>query len=381
MKFLRLFFLFFLLSWLLGACSSGKRALEHGDYYEAVILSVKRLRQKPDHEKSIETLKESYPLAVNFLEGQANNTIAANAPYKWKNVIQSYNQIDQMYEEIRQCPACLKVIPNPKNYYAELGPLKEKAADESYTAGIDALMRGTRNDAKQAYFNFADVQSYVPGYKDVVEYLDKAKDVATLKVILEQVQVPGRYSLSAGFFQENVESFLHSTYTEKTFIRFYTPQEASSVNLTNADQIMRIMFEDFSVGNTNTTQRVDNLKRDSVRVGEAKVNGKVIPVYNTVTAKLNSFRKEVISTGVLSMVILDAKNSGILKSQKFQGNYVWANNWAVFNGDERALTTDQLNMCKQRELMPPAPQDLFVQFTRPIYDQLTYNVRTFYQNY
>jgi hypothetical protein len=81
------------------------------------------------------------------------------------------------------------------------------------------------------------------------------------------------------------------------------------------------------------------------------------------------------------MVILDAKNSGILKSQKFQGNYVWANNWAVFNGDERALTTDQLNMCKQRELMPPAPQDLFVQFTRPIYDQLTYNVRTFYQNY
>jgi len=381
MKFLRLSVVFFLLSYLLGACSSGKRALEHGDYYEAVILSVKRLRQKPDHEKSIETLKESYPLAVSYLEGQVNNTISANAPFKWKNVIQYYNQIDQLYEEIRQCPACLRVIPNPKNYYTELGPLKEKAADESYTAGIDALMKGSRNDAKQAYFNFADVQSYVPGYKDVVEYLDKAKDVATLKVILEQVQVPGRYSLSAGFFQENVESFLHSTYTERTFIRFYTPQEANSQGLTNADQIMRIMFDDFSVGNTNTTQRIDNLKRDSVRVGEAKVNGKAVPVYNTVTAKLNSFHKEVISTGILSMVIIDAKNNGVLKSQKFQGNYVWTNNWAVFNGDERALTTDQLNMCKQRELMPPAPQDLFVQFTRPIYDQLTYNVRTFYQNY
>lgn len=363
------------------ACTSGKKAFEHGDYFEAVMLSVKRLRQKPDHEKSIETLKESYPLAVSYLEGQANNTLAANAPFKWKNMIQTYNQIDQMYEEIRQCPACLKVIPDPKNYYSELGPLKEKAADESYNAGIDALMKGTRNDAKQAYFNFADAQSYVSGYKDVVEYLGKAKDVATLKVILEQIQVPGRYNLSAGFFQDNVEGYLHSNYTEKTFIRFYTPQEANSTGLTNADQILRIQFDDFSVGNTNTTQRIDNLKRDSVVVGETKINGKSVSVYNTVTAKLNSFHKEVISTGILSMVIVDAKNNGVLANRKFQGNYVWTNNWANFNGDERALTSDQLAICKQRELLPPAPQDLFLQFTRPIYDQLIPSVRDFYRNY
>jgi len=373
--------LFFALSGLMIACTSGKKAFEHGDYFDAVLLSVKRLRQKPDHEKSIQTLKESYPLAVSYLEGQANNTIAANAPFKWKNVMQSYNQINQMYEEIQQCPACLKVIPSPKNYYTELGPLKEKAADESYNAGIDALMKGTRNDAKQAYFNFTDAQSYVPGYKDVVEYLGKAKDVATLKVILEQIKVPGRYKLSADFFQNNVESYLHSNYPEQTFIRFYTPQEASSTGLTNADQILRIQFDDFSVGNTNTTQRVDNLKRDSVVVGEAKVNGKTIPVYNTVTARLTSFHKEVISAGILSMIIVDAKNNGVLKDSKFQGNFVWTNNWANFNGDERALSGDQLAMCKQREVLPPAPQDLFLQFTKPIYNQLTSAVNTFYRNY
>ena len=32
-----------------------------------------------------------------------------------------------------------QAVPNPKNYYAEIGPLKEKAAEESYNAGIDAL--------------------------------------------------------------------------------------------------------------------------------------------------------------------------------------------------------------------------------------------------
>src|SRR4051794_10940921 len=63
------------------ACSSGKKAYEHGDYYDAVLQSIKRLRQKPDHQKSAETLKNSYPLAVEYLEGQANNEIAANSPF------------------------------------------------------------------------------------------------------------------------------------------------------------------------------------------------------------------------------------------------------------------------------------------------------------
>ena len=157
------------------ACSSGKKAYERGDYYDAVIKSVNRLRKDADHSKSAETLANAYPLALEFYETQAQNEIASNSPYKWKNAINSYTMVNQMYEQIRQCPGCMKVIKNPKNYYAELGPLKEKAAEESYNAGINELMKGTRNDAKKAYFNFVDVQHFSPNYKDVVEYLDKSK--------------------------------------------------------------------------------------------------------------------------------------------------------------------------------------------------------------
>jgi hypothetical protein len=363
------------------SCSSGKKAYEHGNYFDAVILSVKRLRQKPDHDKSRETLKNSYPLAVEYLEGQANNEIASNSQSKWKNVIQFYSRINQMYEEIRQCPACLTIIKMPKNYYADMGLLKEKAADESYNAGINALMKGNRNDAKEAYYNFQDAQGYVPGFKDVVEYLKKAKDVATLKVVVEQIPVPLRYSLSGDFFQDKVEEFLHNNYTERSFIRFYTAREAGAVGLDNPDQILRIQFDDFSVGNIALKEKEETLTRDSVVVGEAKVNGKNIPVYNTVKAKLTTYRKEVISMGLLSMVAVDAKSNSILTHRKFEGNYVWANTWAKFNGDERALTKEQLNWCKQREQIPPPAQDLFLQFTKPIYDQLTGAVRGFYQNY
>ncbi len=363
------------------ACSSGKKAYERGDYYGAVMQAVSRLRQNPDHSKSSEALKNSYPLALEWLQTDANNQVASNSPSKWRNAIASYDKINQMYESIRQSPGALKVIRDPKNFYAEIGPLKEKAADESYNAGIDALMKGTRDEAKRAYYNFSDAQAFVPGFKDVVEYLDKAKFEATLKIVVEQVAVPTRYSLSGGFFQDKVEEYLHQNYPDKGFIKFYTPEEAKNVNLPKADQILRIQFDDFSVGNTTINEKEETVKKDSVKVGEAKVDGKTIPVYNTVSAKLTTVRKEVVSRGLLSMIVIDANTNGVLTHKKFSGEYSWVSSWARFNGDDRALSDQQLALCKKKEQQPPVAQDLFLEFTRPIYNQLIPALQGFYRNY
>jgi len=373
--------LVFTLIIVISSCSSGKKAYERGDYYSAVMKSITRLRQNPDHSKSAATLQEAYPLAVEYFESQANNAIASNSAFKWKNAIESYNSINQLYEQIRQCPGCLRVVSNPKNYYAEIGPLKEKAAEESYNAGITALMKGTRNDAKQAYYNFADAQLFVPGYKDVIDYLDKAKWEATLKVIVEQIPVPARYNLSGGFFQDKVEEFLHTNYNEMSFVKFYTPTEAQSEQLEQPDQVLRIQFDDFSVGNTTIKEKEETLSKDSVKVGEVKMEGKMVPVYNTVKAKLTVTRKEVLSNGLLSMIVVDARTNGVLTHRKFPGEYLWVNSWARFNGDERALSDQQLALCKHREVQPPGAQDLFFEFTKPIFNQLIPSLRGFYQNY
>jgi hypothetical protein len=365
---------------LLFACSSGKKAYERGDYYEAVMKSIQRLRQKPDHEKSQESLKSAYPLAVEEFESQATNAMASNAPFKFKNALNAYGQINQLYEQLRQCPGCLKVV-SPKNYYSEIAPLKEKAAEESYNAGINSLMKGTRNDAKQAYYNFADAQSYVTGYKDVIEYLEKAKSEATLRVVVEQIPVPARYNLTGEFFQNKVEEFLHNNYPEKSFIKFYTDDEAKTVKLEKVDHILKIQFDDFSVGNTNMKEKEETVTKDSVKVGETKVEGKTVPVYNTVKAKLTTYRKEVISSGLLSMVVVDGKTSGVLTHQKFPGTFTWVSTWAQYNGDERALTKQQILLSNQHELQPPQPQDLFLELTKPIYDQLIPAVKNFYASY
>jgi hypothetical protein len=372
---------FLLLVLILASCSSGKKAYQRGDYYEAVMQAIGRLRQNPDHSKSKETLRNSYPMAVEWLETDAQNQMASNSNNKWQNALVAYDRINSLYEAIRQAPGALKVIPNPKNYYAEIGPIKEKAAEELYESGINALMKGTREDAKRAYLNFRDVNVYVPGYKDVVEYLEKSKFEATTFVILEQVAVPTRYNLSGGFFQDKVEEYINRNYTDRGFVQFYTPQAAQTIKLARVDQIMRLQFDDFSVGNTLINEKEETVKKDSVKVGEAKVDGKTVPVYNTVTAKLITVRKEVVSEGLLSMIVVDAQTGGVLAHRKFPGRYVWFTTWGRFNGDERALTQQQLDMCKRREIQPPDPQALFLAFAGPIYDQLVPSIRSFYQNY
>ncbi len=366
---------------ILSACASGKKAYERGQYYESVMLAVQRLRQNPDHKKSAEALRNSYPLALDYLLTDVNNQIASNSPNKWRNAIGAYDKINQMYESIRQAPGALKVIKEPKNFYTEIGPLKEKAAEESYVAGINALMKGNRDEAKRAYYNFVDANSFSPGYKDVVEYLDKSKDEATLKVIVEQVAVPARYSLSGDFFQDKVEAFLRQNYPDRGFIKFYTPNEAQNIQLPRVDQYLRIQFDDFSVGNTTVKENTETVKKDSVKVGEVKVDGKTIPAYNTVTAKLTTVRKEVVSRGLLSMIVLDAKSNGVLTHKKFSGEYTWVNSWGKFNGDERALTDQQVALCKRKEIQPPDAQTLFLEFASPIYSQLTNGLQSFYRSY
>ena len=118
--------------------------------------------------------------------------------------------------------------------------------------------------------------------------------------------------------------------------------------------------------------------KDSVLVGTTTINDKKQDVYGTVKAKFTNYKREVISQGILSVQIMDANNNRVLEHNSFPGKYVWVNEWASFNGDERALNDDQKKKVNSVSLMPPPHQDLFIQFTKPIFDQTVSFVNRFY---
>jgi hypothetical protein len=379
-KFSLLYFLVFVIIFF--GCSSGKQALERGDYYESVMKSITRLRKNANHKKSVESLRASYPLALEWLEDEAENRLTINANFKWKKALASYQKINNMYEQIRKSPGAKRVIPNPKDYYDKMTELKQKAAKESYDAGITLMLNDNRVDAKKAYSLFKEANNFVSGYEEVNDMLAEAKFNATLKVIIEQIPVPTRYSLSANFFQDKVEEYLRSGKGSGQFVRFYTPQEADNEQFANADQIIKIQFDDFVVGQEFTKSNTETIEKDSVNVGSVKLeDGSKKPVYGEVKAKITIHNKTVKSEGRVSMQVFDANSDAILKHEKFNGTYLWKSQWGSYNGDSRALSKEQLKICERKEGRPPSNQDMFVNFTRPIYNQLTSKIRNYYKNF
>lgn len=352
------------------ACTSGKSALKQGDYYDAVLQAVNRLRHNPDHKKSREVLSLSYQMAINFLESDAQNQIASNANFKWKNAVQNYDRINNLYEQIRTSPGAMKVIPNPTNKYKELVDVKAKAAEETYEAGIQAMLKNTREDAKRAYYLFTEANGYSPGYREAIEMMEQSKFNATLKVVIQPAD--------ENYYSWNFESIVFGANSNE-FVKFYTPLQAQDQNLAKVDQYLKVVVNGYSEGRPIINKRVENYK-DSVKSGEKTVNGIKVPVYQKVSAQMTVYEKEIYSKGSISLVIVDATSQANLKNSDIISERKWSDRWASCSGDQRALSEANRKLCGAREptmtrnyLMPQTKSDLD--------NKLTNTISQFYRAY
>ena len=271
-------------------CSSGKSTFERGNYYEAVITSVNRLRKNNDHKKSVETLRQAYPMAVAFYEDRAKTSLASAERFKWSEVVKSYTYINTMYDEIKRCPGALAVVPNPVNYFSKLQEARQNAAEEHYAAGILALQGSTRENAKQAYHYFKTTNEYVTGYKEVNDYMAAALAAATVKIVVEPIPVHSKsVGVSAEFFNDKISEFVHSTPISE-FVKFYTRAEAQKMKL-NPDHIIQLQFDDFTVGQIYKHEKEIQLTKDSVVMG-TYVTPSTAGTHNQTNTNLNPSAKD-----------------------------------------------------------------------------------------
>ncbi|MDR3350794.1 MAG: hypothetical protein LBN98_04005 [Prevotellaceae bacterium] len=368
---------------LLVACkSTGQKALSQGDYYTACLQAINKLRSSPDNAKAAGALEQAYPLAVDYTQREVERLMASPSNNsRFRAIFNLYLHMNNIAVQLSQCPAALRIIPHADYYNSQLESARNMAAEESYQAAENYLRQGTRPAAKQAYLQYRQVNSIIPGYKDVADKLQEAKWDATLKVVLEQIPVEGQYKISADFFQAKVFEYF-STGIRNEFIRVFSPEEAENTQL-QPDQLIRLRFLDFTVGQLHESKHTREVTRDSVATGTYKdAKGEEHTVYGTVKATLTAHTVELSSGGILEAAIINYATKSVLSQQRFPGAYVWSDSWASFNGDERALSRKELDMCKRsKPSPPPPPQELFIQFTVPIYADLSRFIQNYYRNY
>lgn len=364
------------------ACSkSGTKALEQGNYYEAVIQATEKLKKDSDNSKSSEVLPEAYRMASKELLRDIDKAKMSNLQFRWERALEYYTKLNKMHDAIERCTACRRLV-SPQSYFKEAEEARDNAATERYALGIDLLKRKTREAGREAYNSFEEIYKFAPNYRDVRNRMEEALNMGSVHVVVEQPKVNSRlYQYSNEFFQSKVDEFLNTNRRINKFIRFYSPAEAKSVSLT-PDQVVRLEFIDFIVGETLINSDKSTVtSKDSVKVGEATVDGKKVPVYGKVNAEITRYRKQVRSRGIMLLEIVDYQANRTLKREEVNGEYNWGVEWAKYNGDERALTSADKTLCSRREELPPPPQQLFIEFCKPIYDQVTSKIKYFYDRY
>ncbi|MBC7655387.1 MAG: hypothetical protein H7098_13055 [Oligoflexus sp.] len=360
------------------SCSSGKKALEKGNYDKAVFTAINRLKSNPDKEKAIQILKRGYDYALDRHLSKIEDIRLSVDPFKWEAIINQYQNINSLANAIQDCPVCMEAVPKPEKFVAELSDAKYFAAEARYSNAQKLFTQNNKQSARNAYYDFEKAEQLYPDYKDTKAMMDSTYWAGVVKVVVEPVAVNSKfYKLSNEYFQDKITEFMQN-YERRSFVKFYSPQEAQN-NKIQIDQILSLNFDDFVVGQTYVKERIEDITRDSVKIGDTRPpNPK--PIYGTVNGKLTTFEKTVTSSGLLDFQIRDY-NGKVVTHEKMPGTYVWRDTWATYHGDDRALTNQDKNLLKRRESIPPYPQDLFLEFTKPIFSQLVAKVNNFYSKY
>lgn len=349
------------------ACSSPKNQFEKGNYEKAVELSIKRLRKKPTNSKQKAILKAAYGYAVQVSEQKIIQFEQRTDRFKWDNVIPQYRQMQKLYTELLQCPGCLAVV-SPVDYQAKLNKSLSLGAEAYVKAGENALATKQKEEGRRAYRYFLSAKNYQDNYAGIDDLIQAAQNLGTEIIGISGIPVASKgLELNAAFFQQQLLQLLNQlNYRFATFISLETLQ----ANAQRPDQIVDLSFDGYTIGQTYLKETRETVARDSVKVGEVQDSlGKTTWIYGKVEAVIQRFEKTVESGGLLNIAIIQPTTQQVLYQQKLPSTFVWENDWLLYQGDKRALTDEELNLAKNKERLPPPPQELFYAFTRPLFDQ------------
>ncbi len=369
---------------ILNSCSTGQKSFQQGNYYDAIMKAAGRLSSDPDNRKALQVISEGYPMAVTYYQEEIDKVLTGNDPFKWKRTLEIMQTVNQMSDEIRRVPAARKLVSSPKTYTSELVDVQNRAAQELYDAGMDALSRKTRETAKEAYFDFLNADGLVRGFKDSQQKMLLAKDVATLKVIVEQIPVNGKYEYSAQFFYDNVFQMLNQQFQEKDFVHFFSPEEAEKTKLKYPDLVLRMGFYDFYIDHPQHLEEQQDLSKQVEEKYQVKISKD-----STVTrtrmipkkGKIKILTDQVASGGLLELKAVEFQSQKIVFTDKIPGQYLWQNKYGIFVGDNEVLDKGLISILNNKMIMPPASQDMFVLFTKPIFNQLTNKLTNYFRQY
>ncbi|WP_128544116.1 hypothetical protein [Larkinella soli] len=327
---------------LLEGCTTGKTALRHGRFDDAVLQSVQRLRQKPTHLEARTVLKTAYEGASRAHQTRIQSLIRTDDPYRWELVFQEYGRLQSLNDRVRTCPACAELLADfPLSLQDRMQEVRQLAAAARYQLAQQAFEFRTSNRlaARDAYQDFRKAEEWVPGYRDARPKADEAFRYATLRVVIEPLELTAvlrpddRIDLQRLIFREVLrrESPSH-------FVRFLDRTMAEEDDLP-ANHLIQMAVTDYDPYDESTSSSSTSVESSQAyKVGTKKINDSTtVDVYEKVKGTLTTYRREVRSGLKLRIRAVDLQSDKVVWDDALWATESWTDEWHSFSGDERAL--------------------------------------------
>ena len=374
---MRVFFTAFVLLLVAQACSPTKAIEKRFTQDDKTVFElIERLKKNPADAEAARLLPDAYRQAAelrkNINQSTYNNM---NEGDRWLEIARQLQVAQEMYNQIRSNAAVSKVIPNPWDPTLKIQEAHQKAAEEYYNQGLQNLSYNNRPYAQKAYDLFVKANNAYPNYKDVRTKMEEARELATIKVIVNTVNYYNYGWSYWGFTNDYLQYRIVRDLNNSSYrnVRFYTETDARMQNL-RADKIVNLSFSNLYIGSIYTDNYAINRSKQ-IQTGETKSNPPQ-PVYETVKATVQVTRRVLQSNASLECRIYDWASGNNILFDRFPDNYVWKYETARYTGDSRALEPSDWSLINNAGFSnPPSRNELAQRLIDNCYNRLLSRIR------
>jgi len=375
-----IFFLFLPIVLIL-SCVSAEKALDKGDYKDAIWKALKKLKKSPKDSGARKTLKQAYPLFVDKYQEDIESIADKRDPLRWEKVLDKYEALEEAYEKIREVPTARKAV-DAISFSREIYATKEKVYEARYNLGEELLVTGDREDARKAFEHFEYILRKQDVYKDTNIKMEEARDAATLFVAIAPIPSPSFQIESSVVAFENELTEQLQEKNNDDFIRYVDPSNRYGIPVEEIDHVVEMRFYDFRLGDTQQRQQTFNRTRDDVATTTVQIGDSTVVTPIIVEAQVQCFTREIRSTGRIELLIIDNNTSRREERRNFDATHTFTDTWGYFDGDSRALNPGDQD-CLERRSAPALPreEELFTEVSIPLFDQTVDYLERYYRRF
>ncbi|OAV44850.1 hypothetical protein [Lewinella sp. 4G2] len=365
--------LFFLLAFTLTSCKSVDTLVEDGNYERAIRIAQNRLTGKQKkNPKYVAALEDAVNRSI-VRDMQAAAYLASSGTPDWGRIHGIYVDIDNRQRALQPLLPLTDKNGRAANFnFVDLGPLlanaENKAADQAYTNGLEALALGRTGDkaaARAAYNDFLIVGDFKDNYLDTDALMAEARELGKVWIYVATVNESGSF-LPRGFEEELLRLESNNIDSEWRFYDF-TPRPEVQY-----DYDAQIVIRDIRVSPERITERVytdernitdgteyvldangnvakDTLGNDITRPRQITVRAEVVEVLQEKTAEVRG-----------SLVLYDNDLNRIVQEDAITAEAFFRNYASTYRGDRRALSRDTRRYIGSRARPFPTDEDLIL---------------------